>query len=54
MKCTISQLYFGKEPYIFRTDSLSIIRGLNIVFTAIGVNTVLRLLMMDSKSVRNI
>jgi hypothetical protein len=52
---------FGEELYMFQTDLLSIIRSLNTVFTAIGichtsyvaVNTVLRLLMMDSKSVRN-
>jgi hypothetical protein len=58
---------FGKELYIFRTDLLSIIRSLNTVFTAIGichtgyvewqipiaVNTVVRLLMIDSKSVPN-
>jgi len=35
--CTISQLYFGKELYMFRTDFLSIIRGFNTVFIAIGV-----------------
>ena len=60
---------FGKELDMFQTDLLSIIRSLNTVFTAIGifhtsyvaclqtvytVNIVLRLLMMDSKSVRNI
>jgi hypothetical protein len=28
-----SQLYFGKELYMFRTDFLSIIRSLNTVFT---------------------
>jgi energy-converting hydrogenase Eha subunit E len=52
---------FGKEYYMFRTDLLSIVRSLNTVFTAIGichtiyvaVNTVLRLLMMDIKSVQN-
>jgi len=54
---------------MFRTDLLSIIRSLNTVYTAIGichasyvdcllaipiaVYTVLRLLMMDSRSVRN-
>jgi len=27
---------FGKELYIFRTDLLSIIRGLNTVYTATG------------------
>jgi len=36
-KCTISQLYFGKEFYIFRTGPLSIIRSLSTVFTAIGI-----------------
>jgi hypothetical protein len=35
MRCTISQVYFGKELYMFRTDLLSIIRSLNTVFTAI-------------------
>ena len=35
--CTISQLYFGKELNIFRTDLLSIIRSLNNVFTATGI-----------------
>ena len=44
---------------MFCTDLLSIIRSLNTVFSAIGIchtsneNTVLRLLMMDSKSVQN-
>jgi len=28
---------FGKELYMFRTDLLSIIKSLNIVFTAIGI-----------------
>jgi len=28
---------FDKEFYMFRTDLLSIIRNLNIVFTAIGI-----------------
>jgi len=27
----------GKELYMFRTDLLSIIRSLNILFTAIGI-----------------
>ena len=36
-RCTISQLYFGKELYMFRTNLLSIIRSLNTVFTAIGI-----------------
>jgi hypothetical protein len=34
---TISQLYFGKELSMFRTDLLPIIRGLNTVFTATGI-----------------
>ena len=64
---TISQPYFGKELYMFRTDLLSIIRSLNTIYTATGtchtsyvdcllaiaVNTLTRLLMTDSKSVRN-
>jgi hypothetical protein len=33
----MSQLYFGKELYMFRTDLLSIIKSLNTVFTAIGI-----------------
>jgi len=37
MRCTISQLYFGKELYMFRTDLVSIIRSLNTVFTATGI-----------------
>jgi len=37
MKCTISQIYFGKELYMFRTDLLSIIRSLSTVFTATGI-----------------
>jgi hypothetical protein len=28
---------FGKELYMFRTDLLSIIKGLNTVFTVIGI-----------------
>ena len=35
--CTISQLYFGKQLYMFRTDLLSIIRSLLILYnTASG------------------
>jgi len=34
---TVSQLYFGKELYMFRPDLLSIIRNLDTVFTAIGI-----------------
>ena len=37
MRCTISQLYFGKELYMFRSYLLSIIRSLNTVFTVIGI-----------------
>jgi len=37
MRCAISQLYFGKELYMFQTDLLSIISSLNTVFTAIGI-----------------
>jgi len=33
----ISQLYFGKELRMFRTDLLSIIKGLNTLFTATGI-----------------
>jgi len=36
-RCTISQIYFGKDLHMFRTDLLSIIRSLNMVFTAIGI-----------------
>ena len=36
-RCTISQLYFGKELYMFRTDLLPIFWSLNTVFTATGV-----------------
>ena len=35
MSCIISQVYFDKGLYIFRTDLLSIIRSLNTVYTAI-------------------
>ena len=37
MRCTISQLYLGKELYMFRTDLLFIIRIFNTVFTATGI-----------------
>jgi len=33
----ISQVYFDKELYMFWTDLLSIIRGLNTVHTATGI-----------------
>jgi len=33
----VSQIYFDKELYMFRTDLLSIIRSLNTVFTAFGI-----------------
>ena len=36
-RCTISELYFGSELYMFRTDILSIIRSLNTLFTATGI-----------------
>ena len=35
--CTIFQVYFDKELYMFRTGLLSIIRSLNAVFTATGI-----------------
>jgi len=34
----MSQHYFGKELYMFRTDILSIIRNLNTVYTATGMS----------------
>ena len=37
MRCTVSQVDFDKEHYMFQTDLLSIIRSLNTVYTAIGV-----------------
>jgi len=37
MRCTISQIYFGKELHMFRTDLLSIIRSLDTVHTATGI-----------------
>jgi len=37
MRCTISQTYFDKELYMFRTDLMSIIRSLNTVYTGIGI-----------------
>jgi len=37
MRCTVSQIYFDKELYIFRSDLLSIIRSLNTVYTATGI-----------------
>ena len=54
---------FDKELYMFRSDLLSIIRSVNTVYTAIGIcraklawqiPIALRLLIMDSRSVRNI
>jgi len=36
-RCTISQIYFGIELYMFRIGLLSIIRSLNTVHTAIGI-----------------
>jgi hypothetical protein len=37
MRYAISQIYFGKEVYVFRTDLPSIITSLNTVYTAIGI-----------------
>jgi len=37
MRCTISQIYFGKELYMFQTDLLSIIKSLNTVYTATSI-----------------
>jgi len=37
MRCTVSEIYFDKELYMFRPDLLSIIRSLNTVYTAIGI-----------------
>ena len=37
MRYTISQIYFGEDLYMFRTDLPSIIRSLNTVFTAIVI-----------------
>ena len=33
----LSNLFFDKEPYMFQTDLLSIIRSLNTVHAAIGI-----------------
>ena len=38
MRCTISEICFGKELYMFWTDLLYTIRSLNTVYTAIGVS----------------
>ena len=37
MRCDISQIYFGKELYMFWTDLLSIIRSFNTVYIARGI-----------------
>jgi hypothetical protein len=37
MRCAVSQLYFGKELYMFRTDLLSIIRSLNTAYITIRI-----------------
>ena len=37
MHYLFSQLYFGKELYMFRTDLLSIITSLNTILTATGI-----------------
>jgi len=34
MRCTVSQVYFDKQLYMFQTDLLSIIRSLNTVYIA--------------------
>ena len=36
-KCTISQLYFNKQLYMFWADLLSIIRSLDTVFTTVDI-----------------
>jgi hypothetical protein len=36
-RCSICQIYFGKELCMFQTDLLSIIRRLNTVLTTLGV-----------------
>jgi len=36
-RCTISELYFDKYLYMFRTDLLSNIRSLDTLFTTIGI-----------------
>ena len=41
MRCTISQIYFDKELFMFLTALLSIVRSLNTVYTAIGICYVL-------------
>ena len=54
MRCTISQIYFAKELYMFQTDLLSIIRSLDTVFRATAICHAIYvdcLLMRDSKSV---
>jgi len=59
MRCTVSEIYFGKELYMFRTDLLSIIRSLNTAYTAKGichasyVDSASEVRMVDSRSVRN-
>jgi len=37
MRCTISELYFDKELYMFQTDLLSIISSFSTAFAAIGI-----------------
>jgi len=37
MRCTISQIYFYKELYMFWTNLLTIIGSLNTVYTANGI-----------------
>jgi len=37
MRCTVSQIYFDKDLCMFRTDLLSVIRGLSTVYTATSI-----------------
>jgi hypothetical protein len=37
LRARISQLYFGKKLYMFRTDLLSIIRSIDTVFKATAI-----------------
>jgi len=37
MRRIISQIYFDKELYMFRTDLLPVTKSLNTAYTAIGI-----------------
>jgi len=37
---TVSQIYFDKELYMFRSELLSIIRSLDTVYTALSASEV--------------